>query len=123
MGNGGAVTRPVPGSSHAEELAEGGDFSRHTEPSDLRDMNTDEIDQSFGDQWYVLLLGIKKLAHRDRNARLLTDQAELVFFLRREWILQEEQVVFLKLFAKIDRLTGCDPLVDVVKQLNLAAQS
>ena len=95
------VARAVPGGLDAEELAERGHLPRHAQAADLRDVDPDEVDQPLGDQRHVLLLGVEQLAHRQRDARLLADQPEVVLVLGRERILEEEQVVLLQLLAQV----------------------
>ena len=117
-----AVAGSVPGGLHAEEFAERGHLPRHAQAADLRDVDADEVDQPLGDQRHVFLLSVEQLAHRERNARLLADQPEVILLLGRQRVFQEEQMVLLQLLAQADRLAGRDPLVHVVEQLDLVAQ-
>ena len=48
--------------------------------------------------------GVEQLAHRDRDARLLAQQPEVVVVLGRERVLEEEQAVRLERLAQVDRL-------------------
>ena len=116
------VAGAVPGGLHAEELAERRHLARRAQPADLRDVDADEVDQPAGDQRQVFLLRVEQLAHRDRHARLLPDEVEVVLLLGRQRVLDEERVVLLQLLAQADRLAGRDPLVDVVQQLDVVAE-
>ena len=70
----------------------------------------------------VFLLRVEQLAHRQRHARLLPDQPEMVFLFRGQGVFKEEQVILFQLLAKLTRLARRDPLVDVVEQLDLVAE-
>ncbi len=62
---------------------------------------------------------VVQLAHRKRRGCLLPDDAEVVVVLRREQVLQEEELELLDVLGKADTLYGRDALVDVVQQLHV----
>ena len=85
-------------------------------------MDADEIDQPILDERHVLVLRVEQLAHRERDAGLLAQQAEVIVVLRRERVLEEEQAIRLERLAQVDRLIQRDALVHVVQQLDLVAE-
>jgi len=87
------IPRPVPGSADIEKFTEGGEFPSRTDPTDLGDMYPNEIDEPIFDKRDILIRVVEQLTHRDRRARLLTHELEIVYVLRREWILKEEEVI------------------------------
>ena len=78
-------------------------------------MDADEVDQPLLDEGQVLVLRVEELAHRDRDARLLAQQPEVVVVFGRERILEEEQAIGLERLAQIDPLVEGHALVDVVQ--------
>ena len=116
------VAGAVPGGADAEELAERRHLARRAQAADLRDVDADEVDQPLGDERHVFVLRVEQLAHRDRDARLLAQQPEVVVLLGRERVFEEEQAVRLERLAEVDRLVRRDPLVHVVQQLDLVAE-
>src|ERR671919_2679698 len=93
MAYGGDVTGPVPRRPNAEELAIGRQFARHAQAADIRDMHADEIDQTLPDERHVLGLIHEQLAHGDGRSGALAQQPKVLRVLRREGVLEEEQVV------------------------------
>ena len=70
----------------------------------------------------VLVRSVEQLAHRNRRARLLPQQAEVAVVFGRERVFEEEQAVRLQRLAERDRLDQRHALVDVVQQLDLVAE-
>src|SRR5204862_5097560 len=106
----------------AEVFAQRRDLPRRAQPAYLRDVNADEVDQPILDERQVLVLRVEQLAHRDRNARLLPQQPEMVVVFGRERILEEEQPIRLERLAQVDGLVQRHALVDVVQQLDVVSE-
>ena len=116
------VARSVPGGADAEELAQRGQLPGHAQPADVRNVDADEIDQPIADERDVFGLIHEQLAHRDRNRRLLTQDAKVLDVFWRKRVFEKKELVGLEVAREPDRLDGWHPLVDVVEQLDLVAE-
>src|SRR5258707_860207 len=112
----------MPGGPHTEELAIGGQFSRHAQTTDIRDMNAHEVDQPPGNERNIFCLIDIKLTHGNRNRGLLPQEGEVPVVLGSERILEEKEVVLLQFLGQIDRLDRRNALVNIVKKLDFVSE-
>ena len=105
----------MPGSADGEELAQGGHLAGRRQAADLRQVNTNEVDQPFADKRHVFVGIVEKFSHGQGRARLLAHFAEVTNVLGAERIFQEEEMVRLQVLGHLDRQNGRHALVHVVQ--------
>jgi hypothetical protein len=96
------VARPVPGRSHGKELAHRRDFPGYRQAADLRQMNTNEVDQPTAHQRQPFVRVVEQLSHGDGRAGLRSHVSEIANVLRAERILQEEKAKGLQVLGQPD---------------------
>ena len=83
----------MPGTADVEAFGQGGDFTSDAQSADLGDVDSDEIDQAFGDKTGPLVWVIEEFAHGNGHTGLLTQHLEVADVFRRDRILNEEGTV------------------------------
>lgn len=122
MADRGDIPGAVPGAANVEPFSEDRDLSRHTKPSHLRDMHSDEVDEPFRHKTDPLMGIVKELTHRDRHTGLLPEHFEIPVVLGRERIFDKERPVWLQSLDEIDGLYRGNPFVNIVQQFDLRSE-
>src|ERR1035437_4191717 len=85
-------------------------------------MNTDVVDQALGNQRDPLMRVVEQLAHGERGRTLLPDHSEISSVLRRESVLEIEELDVLHVLGELYGLDGRKSFVNIVYQLHLIAE-
>ena len=83
----------MPSRPDSKELAHRCHLTGRRQPTDLRDVDSDEIDQPLTYQRSPFMRVVEKLAHRDRRASLLTQMLEVADVFRRKRVFQKTMIL------------------------------
>ena len=117
------VARPLERRSDAHQLGHRGVFPCRCDTANRRQSCPYKIDQPTGDQRYDFERVVEDLANRKRRRTLLPYALKPPGLVRRQQILEEEELERFDLFGEIDRQDCRQPLVYVVQQLHFPANA
>src|SRR5437764_9543086 len=116
MANRRIIARTMPGSTHAKGFAHRGDLAAGREAAGLAHMNSNVVDEPFGDERRPFVRAVEQFTHGYRSRALLAYLTEISDVFRGEWIFEEEQFEPFDIFRQLHCLVGAYALVDVMEQ-------
>ncbi len=119
MSHGGHISRPVPCRPHTELLREYLELSGRSDPADLAQMHTDEVNQMLRDQGLPFCKIVEQLSLGYGDGALLPQPSQPFCLLKGDRILQEEQMIRLQGLCQLYGFYRGDPLMNIMYKLDL----
>src|SRR5437762_2037934 len=112
----------MPRRENALRLACGRYLLAGSDTAAMREIVPDVVYEVLLDQVQALPWADVDFAHCDGRARPLPDQTERVEMFRTQWVFQIKQFVRLEILSQGDGLVGCDALVHIMQQPDVAPE-